>query len=372
MSIALEGCVYEFEGLLPDLDAPPIAARRALDHAGLRLSLEAWRSLAAVDRATLALAGAADTVDLDVVASLARHATPPPGKVAPVDDPEGASPPEGLAKALEPNRLLDERRWHSLRALDRYALVHTYRRAVARGTMSVLGETFDAVLGAVPMNPSPRPPPSIRASNLSPVPGAYSEKPREDHAIELTAPTHKPPPAGPASVRALPPSSLSSHLNADGHVRMVDVGDKRETTRRAVAAGSVNMLPETARRLASGATPKGDVLATARVAAILAAKRTPDLIPLCHHVALTKVDVTLVVDVPTARVDVTVLAEAHDRTGVEMEALTAVSVACLTIYDMLKGIDRGMTIGAVRLLEKTGGKSGDFHRDGRDGRRDDS
>lgn len=145
---------------------------------------------------------------------------------------------------------------------------------------------------------------------------------------------------------------------------MVDIGAKSETARRATASGVVQMRPETALRLSRSEVPKGEVLATARVAGIMAAKRTPDLIPLCHHVALTRVEVLVDLEVASGTVTVTAVAEATDRTGVEMEALVAASVACLTIYDMLKGIDRDMVIGDIKLLGKSGGRHGTYVRQG--------
>jgi cyclic pyranopterin monophosphate synthase len=154
---------------------------------------------------------------------------------------------------------------------------------------------------------------------------------------------------------------LSTHLDPRGQARMVDVGDKEITARRATATARVRMSEATASALRDGETPKGDVLATARIAGIQAAKRTPDLIPLCHAIALTKVRVEFEL-VPDG-VLVTATAEARDRTGVEMEALTAATVASLTIYDMLKGVDRAMSIEAVRLEEKAGGRSGHWVRD---------
>jgi cyclic pyranopterin phosphate synthase len=147
-------------------------------------------------------------------------------------------------------------------------------------------------------------------------------------------------------------------------VRMIDVGEKPVTRRRAEARAVVHASAEVLQRLAAGTVPKGDVLATARVAGIMAAKRTPELIPLCHAVALTGVKVDLEVDGPGARVIVTATADALDRTGVEMEALVAVSAACLTIYDMLKGIDRDLVISDVKLLEKSGGRTGHYVRGG--------
>lgn len=156
---------------------------------------------------------------------------------------------------------------------------------------------------------------------------------------------------------AAPP--LSTHLDAQGHVHMVDVGLKDVTARKAVARAHVVMAAETAARLRRGDTPKGDVLATARIAGIQAAKRTPELIPLCHAIALTKVTVDITVGTRGATVVAT--AEARDRTGVEMEAMVAASAAALTLYDMLKGVDRAISF-SVELAEKTGGKSGTFRR----------
>lgn len=153
-----------------------------------------------------------------------------------------------------------------------------------------------------------------------------------------------------------------THLDARGHARMVDVGDKPVSRRMALARGSVRMQPETLSLLLAGTAPKGDVLATARIAAIAAAKRTSELIPLCHLIALSKVEVEFTPDQAQSALHIAVRVHAMDRTGVEMEALTAVSVAGLTIYDMLKAKDRTMSLEAIALHEKTGGKSGDFRR----------
>jgi len=145
-------------------------------------------------------------------------------------------------------------------------------------------------------------------------------------------------------------------------MKMIDVGDKERTHRIAVATGSVRLASATLERIAAGRIEKGDVLATARLAAIMAAKRTPDLVPLCHPIAITAVVPELALDADAGAVRVRVRVETRDRTGVEMEALTAVSAACLTVYDMCKSIDPGMTIEAVRLEEKSGGKSGTWIR----------
>jgi cyclic pyranopterin phosphate synthase len=429
-TLTIESAVYSFEGLLPELESPPIAARRALDHAGLRLSVEGWRSLAAEEREKLTLAGVPDRVDGDLVASLLRRAVPAPLKVASVADPDPSTPPDALVKALEPNRSIEAKRWARLRAVDRYALAHTYRRAVARSAFSLLGDALDAVLLAAapaaydpPAHPrrtspsahfagppasaspggpyqpagyyssygaspapadvaavsqrdparadtSPRPP----ASPFPPAhDGGVPSRPPGDTAPRSTrsgsAPPHQTPTtprnavnaanAGPA---APAPASLSNHLNQAGELHMVDVARKPKTERRAVARGAVRMRAETLARLAQRDTPKGEVLAAARLSAILAAKRTHEIIPLCHMVALTHVEVILELDTASSAVQVTAVADAYDRTGCEMEAMVAVSTACLTLYDMLKGIDREMVIADIMLVEKSGGRSGDFRR----------
>ena len=154
-----------------------------------------------------------------------------------------------------------------------------------------------------------------------------------------------------------------THLDPEGRARMVDVGAKEESERRAVARAEVRMKPETARAVRDGDAPKGDVLGTARLAGIQAAKRTAELIPLCHPLALTFVGVEAEVDQATGTVTLTAEARTSAQTGVEMEALTAASVAALTVYDMVKGIERGVEIAEVVLLEKTGGKE-DWQRPG--------
>ena len=156
-----------------------------------------------------------------------------------------------------------------------------------------------------------------------------------------------------------------THLDDSGAARMVDVGQKADTERIAVAAGEVVMRPETLQLIYDGAIKKGDVLTVARIAGIMAAKRTSELIPLCHPIALTHLDVNLTLDETSSRVLIEATAHTVGKTGVEMEALTAVSAAALTVYDMAKAVDRGMRIQNIRLLEKHGGKSGDFVADER-------
>ena len=157
-----------------------------------------------------------------------------------------------------------------------------------------------------------------------------------------------------------PPSNALTHLDAQGQAQMVDVSAKEQTVRRAIAAGRVRMQPETFTAIETGNAPKGDVLGTARLAGIMAAKQTANLIPLCHPLPLQKVEVNLIPDaeLPGYRIEAT--AKTRAETGVEMEALTAVSIAALTLYDMAKGLEKSIQIEAIHLVEKSGGKSGDY------------
>ena len=151
-----------------------------------------------------------------------------------------------------------------------------------------------------------------------------------------------------------------SHFGPEGQAVMVDVGAKPESERVAVAKGAVHMARETLEKIRDGGVKKGDVLSVARLAGIMGAKRTPDLIPLCHPLALTSVQVDLALNEAKDCVEITATCKLTGRTGVEMEALTAVSVAALTVYDMCKAVDRSMTIGEIRLVHKSGGKSGTY------------
>lgn len=150
-----------------------------------------------------------------------------------------------------------------------------------------------------------------------------------------------------------------THLDDEGSARMVDVGAKAVTARQAIASGRITMSPDAAAAIRAGSVQKGDVLAVARVAGIMAAKKTSDLIPLCHPLPLSKVEIDLALD--ATGVTATATAATAGQTGVEMEALTAVSVTLLTVYDMAKALDKRMAIGDIRLIAKTGGKSGDWH-----------
>jgi cyclic pyranopterin phosphate synthase len=154
-----------------------------------------------------------------------------------------------------------------------------------------------------------------------------------------------------------------THFDASGQAHMVDVGPKAETHRVAVAAGSIRMQPETLAIILTGSAKKGDVLGIARLAGIMAAKRTSDLIPLCHPLALTRVTVDFESDEAAATIHCRAQVETYGKTGVEMEALTAVQVGLLTIYDMCKAVDRGMVMDNIRVVEKAGGKSGDWKAD---------
>jgi cyclic pyranopterin monophosphate synthase len=158
------------------------------------------------------------------------------------------------------------------------------------------------------------------------------------------------------------PEPPLTHLDEAGRARMVDVSGKAPSARRALARATVSMSAATAAAVAAGDAPKGDVLGTARIAGIQAAKRTDELIPLAHQIPLSFVDVEASVDEAAGTVELTAEARTTDRTGVEMEALVACSAAALTVYDMVKGIERGVTIERVELVEKSGGASGDWHR----------
>jgi len=158
-----------------------------------------------------------------------------------------------------------------------------------------------------------------------------------------------------------------SHVDRHGQARMVDISDKDETKREAVARGVITMRPETLRLIQQGSLPKGDVLAAARLAGVMAAKRVPDLIPLCHPLLLTSVEIEFTPLEESGRLDIESRVRITGRTGAEMEALTAVAVAALTVYDMCKAVDRAMVIGSIRLVVKKGGKSGTYRRPGVNG-----
>jgi cyclic pyranopterin phosphate synthase len=231
-------------------------------------------------------------------AAILDAANPAPAAVAPIADPSAVWPPAELVNALGPARPLDEARWQGLTALDRYVLVKS------AGKPEKLARAYDEIVRPVSF----------------------------------------------------------SHLTVAGSAHMVDVGRKDSTSRRAVASACVCTTREVVEAIVTGRVPKGDVLAAARVAGILAAKRTPELIPLCHPVQTTSAAIEFEPDAPRGRIHVTATVEAVDRTGVEMEALVAATVASLTVYDMIKSADRWASIEAVRLEAKSGGKGGELSR----------
>lgn len=296
---------FAFEDPNPGLTLLPLAARRALDVAGLKLSLEAWRALSLDERRSLAASGSGTSVAVAAVERIALGARPAPERIAPEADPEELVPELSAAE----RHVELERAWPSLTPLERYALVKLARSQKAD--------------------------PAERAARVARACDAILARRRGD----LT------------------------HLTPEGDAHMVDVSAKVATARRGVARAFVRMLPETLAALTGGNTPKGDVLAVARIAGIQAAKRTPELIPLCHAVQLTGVEVALEPCAEPPGVAITATARAYDRTGVEMEALVAASTAALTIYDMLKAVDRGMSITDIELVEKSGGRSGHYRRE---------
>lgn len=155
-----------------------------------------------------------------------------------------------------------------------------------------------------------------------------------------------------------------THINEEGRAKMVDVSEKNDTVREAVAVASISMKSETLERIMQGGISKGDVLAVAQVAGIMGAKHTSDVIPMCHPIMISGCDISFKFDTENSRIEVKAAAKTTGKTGIEMEALTAASIAALTIYDMCKAIDRGMVISDVMLLKKSGGKSGTFERKG--------
>ncbi len=225
--------------------------------------------------------------------------------------------------------------------------------ATAAAADDTWGAERDGRLGAPaqPAAPPPAPAGPTQATLLPP-----AEPPVAKPALPAAAPAPKPAP--PAATPT--PAPALSHLDAEGNARMVDVSEKAVTHREAVAQGTVHMQPATLSLIQAGGVAKGDVFTVAQVAGVMAAKRTADLIPLCHPLPLTLVDLRFEPDAANACVHLTATVRTSAQTGVEMEALTAVSVAALTIYDMCKAADRGMRIGDIRVTHKAGGKSGAF------------
>lgn len=301
--------IYAFDEVGSSLHLLPMAARRALDHCGLKLSLAAWRSLPLETRHRLIELGADEQVDTEVVARISQLATPAPTRLAQSDavDPSAESAPSFVVQAFISQGTLPDKLWQSLSVLDRYTLAKVAVRVEAREQAEAearISTVWQEIIGH---------------------------------------------------------SATSTHLAPQGGVRMIDVGAKAVSRRRAAASSAVSMNAEAFGRLQRADAPKGDVLGAARIAGILAAKRTSELIPLCHPLALTKIELDLQLNASAQRVEIVANVETTDRTGVEMEALVAANVAALTVYDMLKAFDRGMVVGPTLLQEKTGGRSGDFH-----------
>lgn len=293
--------IFDFENGDAELSLLPMAARRALDWAGCKLSLSGWQGLSLNQRLELATLGSAPSVDVDAVKQCLRAAEPAAVVIEPVADPPAERPPQNVVDAYGRERPIPPGTWAALEPLGRYALA----KVAFKARPERLAAAYAEIIGA---------------------------------------------------------SALSSHLAPNGGVRMVGVGNKATTERHAEAEARVSLSAEAFAALRAGTVAKGDVLGVARVAGILAAKRTPELIPLCHGIALTRVSVDFELSTTETSVLVRASADAVDRTGVEMEAMTAVSIAALTIYDMLKGIDRAIEIGPIRLNRKSGGRTGDFQR----------
>jgi cyclic pyranopterin phosphate synthase len=293
--------VFDFEDT-EDLSLLPLAARRALDLAGLKLSLEGWQSLPRADRLFLIEAGASEQVPVVQVRALASRATPAGAPMEARPDPPLDALPPALQGVLGPQRALPLPRWQALRSLERYAFRHLARPGREQAAASL----FDQVLAP------PRP----------------------------------------------------THLDEHGEARMVDVAPKPITQRRAVARARVRINPSVLARITEQGAPKGDAFGAARIAGIQAAKRTHELIPLCHGLQLTRVEVRFELEATRGEVLIFVTADALDRTGVEMEALTGASVAALTLYDMVKGMQRDVVIEEIVLERKEGGRSGLWRRGG--------
>lgn len=289
--------IYAFEDIDEGLKLLPLAARRALDAVGSKVSLADWQVLSQAVRRELVELGSGDRVDVARVSELLQHANVPRQPLEPRPEP----PTNAVPEAVEALCSLPLGAWLALSPLDRYALL----KLTARGQ----GERWQRAVAEI---------------------------------VGATA--------------------ASSHLGPAGEVRMVDVSAKQATLRRAVAVSAVSMNEQAMRALEVGNAKKGDVLAAARLAGIMAAKRTSDLIPLCHPLSLTHCEVHVKPVPGQQRVSVRASVEVVARTGVEMEAMVAATTAALTVYDMLKGVDRSMTVGPTMLMEKTGGKSGDFKR----------
>jgi len=294
--------LFELDEVDGRLSLVPMAARRALDLAGHRLPLKSWQNLPLDARQRLAELGSEDRVDVDAVGRVLSNSAQVGEPQPPASDADPNKVPRAVSTAFGETRPIPDATWAALSPLERFVLT----KVAARGRTERLEAAYREIIGA---------------------------------------------------------SALSSHLEASGGVRMVNVGAKPETRRTAVVRSRVSMNQDAFRRLSLHQVPKGDVLATARLAGIMAAKRTSEWIPLCHPLRVTRISIDLKLSEQDNAVDVEATVEAFDRTGVEMEALVAASASALTVYDMLKSFDRSMQIGPTRLVQKSGGRSGDFKHD---------
>jgi cyclic pyranopterin monophosphate synthase len=295
--------LYAFDQIDSSLKLIPLAARRALDALGAKLSLQGFHSLTLEDRKKLVEAGSGDSVNTDAARDAIRAAVPAPAPVEISAEPHAESTPEELVTALRPFGPLSDEVWRGLSPLDRYVLVKVTQK-----------------------------------NKRNRIEGAYRE--------------------------IVGPTLVSTHVRPQGGVHMVSIADKPVTLRKARAECFVSMTREAYDRLVSQTAPKGDVLSTARLAGIMATKKTSDLIPLCHPLALHHVDLSFEELSHEAKIRVTCAVAVEARTGVEMEAMVGANIAALTIYDMLKSVDRQMVVGPARLLEKSGGRSGTFTHSG--------
>lgn len=292
--------MFEFDPVDAGLDLIPLSARRLLDALGAKLSLDAWRSLVLEDRQTLLRLGSATIISPSVALEVLSRAVPAPSVTEKTTDPDERVVPERLRELLGEERPITIGVWRKLEPLERWVLDKV---AKSRHPERV-SRAYDEIL-------------------------------------------HK--------------SSALSHLTSQGEAQMVETAEKPVTLRKAIATSRVTLSLAAHRALLEGNAPKGDVLGTARIAAIMAAKQTSQLIPLCHPIQMTHIRVDLIPSTKDPCVDIEAEVRAIDRTGVEMEAMVAVSVAALTIYDMLKAVDRGIVIGPTRLSAKSGGRSGTYN-----------
>lgn len=293
--------LYAFDGIDSSLPLVPIAARRALDSLGAKLSLAGFQSLPHSCKQSLTEAGSASRVDTEMAREAIAAARPPAEEMAPVAEPSELTPPDHVLERLGPTRPLPEKVWQSLSALDRYALA----KVTDKKNEERLRLAYEEIVGK---------------------------------------------------------SSVSTHVRPQGGVVMVAISEKPVSLRRARAESWIKMSATAYHRLIGATAPKGDVLGTARLAGIMATKKTADIIPLCHPLALQHAEIDFEEHADDFKLRVLCAVTVEAKTGVEMEAMVGASVAALTVYDMLKSIDRGMELGPTRLLEKSGGRSGTFTR----------